>query len=125
MALHLVGPAQRQVAQARRLALAADRLMERERLGDRGAQRLGMRADRLELADVVRLPIGHRLQRPGLRDVLAADVQQAVAERRQQPLVQADAVVVALEVAQLEREMREARARRRRSSGCRVDRASR
>ena len=37
----------------------------------------------------------------------AAHVEEAGADRRQQPLVQAGAVVVALEVAQLEREVRE------------------
>ena len=47
------------------------------------------------------------MQRPDLRDVLPAHVEEAGADRREQPLVQAGAVVVALEVAQLEREVRE------------------
>ena len=46
-----------------------------------------------------RLRRGGRLQRPELRDVLAAHVEEAGADRREQPLVQARAVVVAAEIA--------------------------
>ncbi len=49
------GPAIVQVAQPRRLALDADRLVEGERFGDRVVVRRRMRADLLELPDVVRL----------------------------------------------------------------------
>src|SRR5207253_10015578 len=107
IALDRVRPAQRQIPQPSRLALRADRLVEGERFANRRADRRWIGADRLELADVVRLPLRHRLQRPQLRDVLAPDVKQAVADRREQPLVQADAVVVALEIADLEGEVRD------------------
>ena len=53
------------------------------------------------------LPLGRRLQRPGRRDAIAPHVEEAGAGRREQPLVQADAVVIHLEVAQLEREVRQ------------------
>src|SRR5262245_58073590 len=66
-----------------------------------------MRTDFLELADVLALARRRRRQRPQLLDVLAADVEEAGADRRQQPLVQRRAVVVALEIAQREREVRE------------------
>jgi hypothetical protein len=50
-------------------------------------------ADLLELADVVVGSLRRRLQRPRGLDALAADVEEPGAERREQPLVQADAVV--------------------------------
>ena len=50
---------------------------------------------------------GAAVQRPGRRDAIAAHVEEAGVVRREQPLVQARAVVVALEIAQLEREVRE------------------
>src|SRR5262249_34204690 len=107
VALDRIRPAHRQVAKARGFPLAADRLVERERFADRSANCGRIGADRLELADVVDLALRHGLQRPQLRNVLAADVEQAVADRREQPFVQADAVVITLEIANLEREVRD------------------
>ena len=100
-------PAIAQVAQPRGLALDADALVERQRFGDRVVVRGRVRADLLELPDVVRLRRARRRQRPQRRDVLAAHVEEAGADGREQPLVQARAVVVAAEVARLEREVRE------------------
>src|SRR6185295_4225996 len=96
-----------EIAEAGRFPLDANRLMERERFGDRVVVRGRMRADFLELADVLRLALGRRRQRPRLLDVLAANVEEAGADRGEQPFVQRRAVVVDLEIAQLEREMRE------------------
>jgi hypothetical protein len=53
-----VRPPQLQIPQPRRLALAADRLVERQCLGHRGAQRFGMHADRLELGELSSLEPG-------------------------------------------------------------------
>ena len=72
--------------------------MERQRFGDRIVVGGRMRADLLELADVVLLRGGGRHQRPQRRDLLAPHVEEAGADRRQQPLVQAGAVVVAAEI---------------------------
>ena len=66
-----------------------------------------MRPDLFELPDVLHLRGRRRRQRPQLLDILAAHVEEPGADRREQPLVQRRAVVVALEIAQLEREMRE------------------
>src|SRR2546425_1968188 len=81
--------------------------MERQRFGNRVVIGRRMRADLFELADVLHLTRGRRRQRPQLLNVLAADVQEAGADRREQPLVERGPVVVDLEIAQLEREMRE------------------
>ena len=103
--LEPVGPAHRQIAEPRRLALEADRLVEHQRFGNRRLRPSGVGADLLELPDVVVLALPRGLQRPGLLDVLAADVEQARPVRGQQPLVEARALVVALKVAQIEREV--------------------
>src|SRR5436189_1295403 len=79
--------------------------MEGERFRNTRPDRLWVRADRLEFADVVVLTLRCSLQRPGLRDVFLPHIQQAVADRRQQPLMQADTVVITLEVAQCEGEV--------------------
>src|SRR2546425_12754674 len=81
--------------------------MECQRLGNRRAGARRMRADLLELPDISDLLLGDGLQRPQLGNVLAADVQESCPVRREQPLVQARAVEIGLEVAQLEREMRD------------------
>ena len=53
------------------------------------------------------LRFGCRLQRPEPRDVLSAHVQKSGSDRREQPLVQARAVVVAAKIGDLEGELRE------------------
>ena len=50
--------------------------------------------------------LGRGLHRPRLRDAIPADVQEAGSGRRQQPLVEAGAVVIAAEVARLVRKVR-------------------
>src|ERR1041385_3726586 len=65
-----------------------------------------MRADLLELADVV-VHLGRRRHHgPDLRDLRLADVQEAGSDRRGQPLMQAGAVIVAVELVAREGEMR-------------------
>ena len=61
-ARHAVGPAPSQVPQPRRLALGAETLVERHRLGDRARHGDRKRPDLLELPDVVVLPA--RVGRP-------------------------------------------------------------
>ena len=100
--LQLVGPAQRQVAEARRLALEADGLLKGDRFVDCRLRCRRTGADLLELADISVVPLRRRLQRPGRGDAILAHVEQTRAERRQQPLVQADTVIVHFQIAQLE-----------------------
>ena len=59
----------------------------------------------LRMSSSCRCVGGH--QRPGARDARLADVQEAGADRRVRPLVQADAVIVAIEVGDLEGEVAE------------------
>src|SRR5215471_2793698 len=80
--------------------------MERERLGKRRVRRRGARPDLLELPDVLPLCRGRGLERPGPGDAVLAHVEKPVADRRAQPLVQARAVIIALEIAKLEWEVR-------------------
>ena len=105
MDLERVGPAERQVAQASRLAVGSNGLVEGQRFAQRRPDGPGVRPDGLKLANIVILLFGSRLQGPEFRDHLPADVQAAVPDRRQQPLVEADSVGVALEVPQLERKV--------------------
>ena len=81
--------------------------MELQRLGDRVVHGRRVRADLLELPDVGVPRLGGRRERPVALDERAPHVQEPGADRRQQPLVQAGAVVVALEIGQREREVRE------------------
>ncbi len=62
-----IGPAIAQIAQARRFTLDPDILVERDRFNDRIVIGRRMRADFLELADVVFVPVAGRHQRPGFR----------------------------------------------------------
>ena len=62
--------------------------MKRERLADGVVIRGRMRSDLLELPDVAVL-LAAPASAARLRDVLAAHVQEAGADRRQQPFVQA------------------------------------
>ena len=103
-----------QVAQPRRLPLDADAFMKRQRLGNRIVVGGRMGADLLELADVVVLRGRGRRQRPERRNQLAPDVEEAGADRRQQPLVQAGAVEIAPEIRTPGRGNARTRARRRR-----------
>src|SRR4030067_3199091 len=105
MGLERVSPAQRQVAQPRRLALGPDGLMERQCFAERRPDGPGVRPDGLELANIGILLLGSRLPRPEFRDHVSAYVQATVPDRRQQPLVDADSVGIAFEVTQLERGM--------------------
>ena len=114
------GPASAQVAQPRGLALHADRLVE-TRAPRRWRWRWPPGACRLPRTSgcrpTVARPAGR--QRPQARDQLAPHVEEAGADRGEQPLVQAGAVVVALEVARARTGSARRRARRRRSCGCR------
>ena len=81
----------------RLLALAADQLVERERFADGEEVGLGVRADRLELPDVVVATLGRGLQRPDLGDLLLPHVQEPRTDGGVEPLVEAHRVVVAVE----------------------------
>jgi hypothetical protein len=81
--------------------------MERQRFGDGVVVGGRVRADLLELADVVRLGRACGRERPERRDVLAAHIQKARADGREQPFVEARAVEIAAEVARLVGEVRE------------------
>jgi len=74
---------------------------EAERFSDGVVVRRRVRADFLELADVVRPGGRGRRERPQRRDMFAAHVEEAGADGRQEPLVQAGPVEVAAEVARL------------------------
>ena len=97
-----LGPAVAQVPQPCGLSFDADALVKRHRFSDGVVIRGGMCPYLLELADVVGLRFGCRRQRPERSDVLAANIEKAGADWREQPLVEARAVVVAAEVACLE-----------------------
>ena len=82
--------------------------MEGERLGDGVVVGRRVRADLLELADVVVHALGGAAISGHSVSIFAlAHVEEAGAVRREQPLVQAGAVVVAVEVGELEGEVRE------------------
>ena len=107
LALEPLHPSVAQVAQAGRLALQADRLLEDQGLRDRVVVRRGVGADLLELADVVVHGRGGGHEGPEGPDLRLAHVEEAGAVGGEQPLVQAGAVVVAVEVAGLEGEVGE------------------
>ena len=106
LALQRVRPTERQIAQPGGLAVHANRLVKGERFGDRRVRRRRRRADLLEFPDVVRLSRRGGLERPRLRDVFLSHVQKTVADRAAQPLVQARAVEINVQIAKLEREVR-------------------
>ena len=62
-------------------------------------------ADLFELADVRVARCRRGLQRPELLNVVLSDEQQPAAKRREQPLMQADAVRVAFEISELVRKL--------------------
>ena len=107
MVLEAARPPILEESQTRGLSLRADGLVKLERLGDGVVCRRRVRANLLELADVVsQLHVGGS-ERPYLRDQRLPHVEEAGTDGREQPLVQARAVHVALEVGQREREVRE------------------
>ena len=84
----------------------ADGLVEDQRLGDG----VGLAAGCVPISSNLRMSSGlrrRRRQRPQRLDQRPAHVEEPGADRRQQPLVQAGAVVVALEIADGEREVGE------------------
>ena len=102
-----LSPPVTEIAKTRGLALRADPIVKAERFGYRVVVGCRMGPDLLELPDVVRLRRGRGLQRPQAGDVFPPHVKKPRADRREQPLVQARAVVVAAQIADLERELRE------------------
>ena len=66
-----------------------------------------MRADLFELSDVLAASFRCRRQRPESFDVIPAHVEEAGADRRKQPFVQAGAVEIAAEILHRERELTE------------------
>jgi len=102
-----VRPAHGQVVEPRGLVLRANGTVKRQRIGDGCLQRRRLGPDLLELPDVAVAPRGGGLQRPERRNLIAPDEEDAGAEWREQPLVEADAVRVTFEVAELEREVAE------------------
>ena len=81
--------------------------MKGERDRDRVMVCRRVRADLLVLAHVGRHRRRRRHERPQLRDLLPPLVQEPRADRREQPLEQARAVVVGAELVAREREVRE------------------
>src|SRR5262249_10907338 len=100
-----VCPAQSQIPQPGGLAISTDGLMESQGLTKccPDAPRVG--SDGFKLPDVAVLLFGSRLQRPEFRDHFLSDIERAVADGRQEPFVQANAVSIASKVPQLEWEM--------------------
>src|ERR1019366_6879459 len=96
-----VGPAVAQVTQARRLAVDPQVLVEDEGFGDGVVIGRGVSTNLLELANIVvlRAVAGHHA--PGARDAALAHVEETGAHRRVGPLVQAGAIVVAIEIGDL------------------------
>src|SRR5262245_14422041 len=105
MGLEGVCPAQSQIAQSGCLATSTDGLMESQGLPKCCPDPPRVRSDGFKLPDVAILLFGGCLQRPEFRDHFLSDVKRAVADGRQEPFVQANAVSVASKVPQLEREM--------------------
>src|SRR4029453_5328039 len=91
-----------QIAQPGGLATPTDSLMESQGLPKRRPDAPRVRPDGFELPDVAVLLFGGCLQWPESRDHLLSNVEPAVADRHQEPCVQANAVSVTFEVPQLE-----------------------
>ncbi len=100
-----LGPTQRQEAESRCLAFPTDGLMVCQRLAERRPDTPRVRPDGLKLSDVVVLLFRGRLQGPEPWNHLLPHVEAAISDRRQQPLVETDAVGIALEVPQLKRKL--------------------
>src|SRR5262245_28841538 len=81
--------------------------MEIERFIDGQRVRRRMRADLLKLADVGAVLLIRSHQRPQAGDFRFANIQEACAVRREQPLVQARAVIVAIKIGVFVGEVRE------------------
>src|SRR5262249_10658299 len=101
------GPTVEEETQPGGFALGADAFMEIERLVDGQRVRRRVRADLLELADVGGVLLIRSHQRPQAGDFRLANIQEACAVRRQQPFVQARAVIVAIQIGVFVWEMRE------------------
>ena len=105
-ALEPLRPAVAQEPEARRLALRADAVQKVQRFHDGVVIRRRMGPDLLELAHVL-VHLGRRRHhRPDLGDLRPADVEEPRADRRREPLVEARAVVVAVQLVTGKREMR-------------------
>src|SRR5262249_9105800 len=101
------GPTVEEETQPGGFALGADAFVEIERLVDGQRVRRRVRADLLELADVGGVLLFRSHQRPQAGDFRFANIQEACAVRRQQPFVQARAVIVAIQIGVFVWEMRE------------------
>src|SRR5689334_5049227 len=104
--LQTIHPVTRQVTQPRLFALAADAVMEEQRLSDREPRRRRVRSDLFKLANVTSLLRLSRHQRPELLDLVALDVKQSGSFRRVEPLVQARPEVIATEILLLKIKLR-------------------
>src|SRR4030095_4919701 len=89
MCLEGICPAQGQIAQPGGRATPTASLMESQGLPKRRPDAPRVRPDGFELPDVAVLLFGGCLQRPESRDHLLSNVERAVADRRQEPFVQA------------------------------------
>ena len=101
------GPAVSQVAEASGFALDADSSVEGEGFADGVVVGGRVRADFLEFTNVPALVRTGRHQRPGVLDARFAHVEEAGADGREGPFVQADSVVIAVEVGDLIGELAE------------------
>jgi hypothetical protein len=81
--------------------------MEGERFGDGEVVRRGVRPDLLVLAYVVVHLVGRGHEWPDVGDLLATHVQEPCAVGREEPLVEAGGVVVAIQVGDPEVEVRQ------------------
>ena len=102
-----VCPSIPQIAQALRFAVDSDVLVERDRFTDGEEIRRRKCADLFELADAVVLLAARSHQRPSVFDPRLPHVKKTGAHRRECPLVQAHAVVIAVEIGDLERKLAE------------------
>src|SRR5690606_23381668 len=95
----------RKISQPLFFSLTADRIVEQKRLADRKPHRSRMRADLLELSDVVLVLILARHQGPDVRDLVFLDVQHPRSLWGVGPFMQGSAKVIAAEIVAFEGEL--------------------
>src|SRR5262245_36500646 len=107
LAIEPLRPTVEEETQAGFLALGADAFVEIKRLVDGERVRRRVSADLLELSDVCAVLLVRSHQRPAAWDFRLSNIEEARAERRQQPFVQTRAVIVAVQIDVVVLEMRE------------------
>src|SRR5688500_8353572 len=95
-----------EITEPSNLAVSPDASVKCKRGRDRVVIRGGMRADLFVFANVRILLRIRRHERPEFLLLVTANIEEACADRSEQPLVKAGAVVVGVQIVALEREMR-------------------